>query len=370
MSDQDKASKTEEPTSKRLKEAFAEGQFAKAPEVAAAFTLAAAFVVFVFIVPSHAALLAELGRRTFGRLGQVDFSHSSAVYWFQLFVKEGLVFLLPLFAVVVTGVVAAGALQTGFRISPKALGMKFERLNPVNGAKNLVSSHKFIQFAVDLMKFGVVGVVLYIVIKRILKDPIFHFVVPPHHLVTFIYETFLVMLVNLLVALSIIATLHLLYQKKKKHDDLRMTKQEVKDEHRSQEGDPAIKNKRRSMAIRMMQKQMLAAVPNADVVVTNPTHYAVALKYEQGKDVAPVILAKGHQRFALRIKRLAQEHGVPTVENRMAARLLYKLGRVGEPIPSELYQVIAEILRYVYKTHRLYFHELRRRRLRGEGTHG
>jgi flagellar biosynthetic protein FlhB len=112
-----------------------------------------------------------------------------------------------------------------------------------------------------------------------------------------------------------------------------------------------------------MQRQMLAAVPTADVIVTNPTHFAVALKYERGRDQAPVILAKGENRFALRIKQLAAEHGVPTVENKPVARMLYALGKVGDAIPPELYQAVAEILAVVYLTHRYYYHELKTRRL-------
>jgi flagellar biosynthetic protein FlhB len=117
------------------------------------------------------------------------------------------------------------------------------------------------------------------------------------------------------------------------------------------------------MARRLTQKQMLSAVPTADVVVTNPTHFAVALKYERGKDKAPVILAKGENRFAQRIKALAAEHGVPMVENKPVARMLFSLGKVGESIPPELYQAVASILAVVYRTHRYYFHRLKARRL-------
>jgi flagellar biosynthetic protein FlhB len=123
----------------------------------------------------------------------------------------------------------------------------------------------------------------------------------------------------------------------------------------------------RRLARRLMQKQMLSAVQTADVVVTNPTHYAVALKYERGRDRAPMVLAKGENRFAQRIKALAAEHGVPTVENKPLARLLFSLGRVGETIPSELYQATAEILAVVYRTHRYYFHRLKSRRLEVAG---
>jgi flagellar biosynthetic protein FlhB len=142
-----------------------------------------------------------------------------------------------------------------------------------------------------------------------------------------------------------------------------MTRQELKDERKNSEGDANVKSAMRRLARRIMQKQMLAAVPTADVVITNPTHYAVALKYERGLDQAPVVLAKGENRFALRIKALAAEHGVPSVENRPVARLLFGLGKVGEGIPPQLYQAVAEILAVVYRTHRYYFHQLRTRRL-------
>jgi flagellar biosynthetic protein FlhB len=121
------------------------------------------------------------------------------------------------------------------------------------------------------------------------------------------------------------------------------------------------------MARRLMQKQMLSAVPTADVVVTNPTHYAVALKYERGKDTAPVVLAKGERLFAKRIKELAANHKVPMMENKPIARMLFKYGRVGQPIPAELYRAVADILAFVYRTHRLYFHELKHRRAEFEG---
>ena len=129
-------------------------------------------------------------------------------------------------------------------------------------------------------------------------------------------------------------------------------------------GDPNVKMAQRAMARRLMQKQMLADVPNADVIITNPTHYAVALKYERGVDAAPVVLAKGQNLFAQRIKAIASKHEVPTVENKPVARALFKFGQVGKPIPAQLYQAIAEILGYVYRTHRYYFYQLKSRRLK------
>jgi flagellar biosynthetic protein FlhB len=198
----------------------------------------------------------------------------------------------------------------------------------------------------------------------ILTDPIFYTPVPVHRLGSFIYDSTLALFFRLALAMGGLALLHYIFQLKKTEKDLMMTKQEIKDENRQAMGDPNVKMAQRAMARRLMQKQMLADVPNADVIITNPTHYAVALKYERGVDAAPVVLAKGQNLFAQRIKALASKHEVPTVENKPVARALYKFGQVGKPIPAQLYQAIAEILGYVYRTHRYYFYQLKSRRLK------
>jgi len=153
------------------------------------------------------------------------------------------------------------------------------------------------------------------------------------------------------------------YEKFKTTKELMMTKQEVKDERRNSDGNAFTKIAMRRMARRLMQKQMLAAVATADVVITNPTHYAVALKYERNKDKAPVVLAKGENRFAMRLKAIAIEHGVPIVENKPVARVLFSMSKVGEIIPTDLYKAVAEILAVVYRTNRYYFHRLKSRRM-------
>jgi flagellar biosynthetic protein FlhB len=143
-----------------------------------------------------------------------------------------------------------------------------------------------------------------------------------------------------------------------------MTRQEIKDENRQAQGDPNVKMAQRAMARRLLMRQMMADIPKADVIITNPTHYAVALKYERGVDSAPVVLAKGQNAFAQRIKSIGAKFEVPTVENKPVARALFKFGQVGKPIPAQLYQAIAEILGYVYRTHRYYFYQLKTRRLK------
>ncbi len=363
MSDTDKASKTEDPTSKKLSEAWAEGNFAKASEIPAVFTLIAAFIVLAFFGPERASVLGHFGREIFIRLNDIHLNVETSQYYIQLLITSGGAFMMPLLGAVFLAAIISNGLQTGFRLSPKALEPKLSKLDPIKGMQKLFSAQKIVQFLVDLFKFAVVAAILYFIIRKISKDPIFFDLVAPDHVLSFMYETFMLMFINLILAIGVIAAIHYIYQKKKTWDDLKMTQQEVRDEMKNQEGNPHVKRARREMAMRMSQNQMLEGVPTADVVVTNPTHFAIALKYERGKDKAPMILAKGEQRFARRIKEIARKNGVPMVENKPVARMLFRFGKVGEPVPSQLYQVIAEILSHVYRTNRYYFYQLQQRRL-------
>jgi flagellar biosynthetic protein FlhB len=271
--------------------------------------------------------------------------------------------VLPVLAACVGAAMFAGGVQSGFQLTPKAVTVRFEQLNPVAGFRRLFSKTIFVKAGIDLLKLGAIGLALFWGTRGLLEDPLFTAPVETAYLAQFLNQTTLAFFSRLLLALGVIAAISYGWEKFKTSRELKMTREEVKEEHRNTEGDAHVKAARRRLARRLMQKQMLSAVPTADVVVTNPTHYAVALKYERGKDQAPVVLAKGENRFALHLKEIAAEHGVPTVENKPVARLLFALGRVGETIPPELYQAVAEILAVVYRTHRYYFHRLKARRL-------
>jgi flagellar biosynthetic protein FlhB len=216
---------------------------------------------------------------------------------------------------------------------------------------------------IDALKLLAVAGSLYIGARGLINDPLFHSPVETAYLGRFIYAALTAFLSRIALSLGIIAAISFAYERFRNSREMMMTRQEVRDEQRSSEGDALVKGNRRRLARRLLQKQMLAAVATADVVVTNPTHYAVALKYDRATDRAPVVLAKGENRFARRIRELAAEHGVPAVENPPVARTLFALGRVGESIPPELYQAVAQILAFVYRTHRYYFHQLKARRL-------
>jgi flagellar biosynthetic protein FlhB len=363
MAETDQEQKTEQPTEKRLNEAMERGQFAKSPELSIALMLAALLGVFALTTQSASRDLAEYAVGIFSRYGVTAVSRETIPAELS-----GVLFttghaLLPLLLGCVGAALLAGGLQSGFRLSPEAALFKFEQLNPVAGFNRVFSKAVFARTGIDVLKLLAVGGVLYLGARGLMADPLFTAPVEAAYLGEFLSQATLLFLSRLLFAVGLVAAVSYGYEKFKTSRELRMSRNEIKDERRNAEGDAHTKAAMRRMARRLMQKQMLSAVATADVVVTNPTHFAVALKYERGKDQAPVVLAKGENRFAQRIKALAAEHGVPTVENKPVARLLFAMGKVNETIPTNLYQAVAEILAVVYRTHRYYFHRLKSRRM-------
>jgi flagellar biosynthesis protein FlhB len=362
MSDSDKDSKTELPTHKRLQDALEKGQFPRAPEVGVVLMLAGAMGIFSLTAGSAARDLGEMSVHVFQQIGSVQLELGTAPDQIaEVAIVIGKV-LLPVLGVTCLCALLAGGLQSGFNLTPEAFGFKPERLDIAAGFQRLFSKDTLVQGGVDLLKLIAICLVLWGAAQSLWEDPLYSAPVDAGYLGTYIDRATMTFLGRLILALGIIATISYWYQFLKSRRDLMMTRQEVKDEHKQSEGDGRVKGVMRRMARRLLQKQMLAQVPTADVVITNPTHYAVALRYERGVDQAPVILAKGENQFARRIKAMAAEHGVPTIENKPVARMLYALGRVDEPIPSELYQAVAEILAVVYRTHRYYFYRLKSRR--------
>jgi flagellar biosynthetic protein FlhB len=363
MAESDRDSRTEEPTAKRLSEAFSEGQFARSQDVNIAFSLAAAFIALLFAGPSIAGRVAEIGAFIFGHLHRFEINTSAVANLVGAVFGVLGALSFPIVATCLVAGVAASGLQTGFRLTPKVLEVKWERLNFVQGFSRVLSKAVFAQLGIDLLKLAALGAVLWGAIRRILDDPIFYTPVDIRHVGTFILDSSLYVLVRITVACGIIAVISYVYQWRKTRKDLRMTREEVKQERKNSEIDPHVKSAQRALARRLLQRQMLAGVPTSDVVVTNPTHFAVALKYERGRDRAPVVIAKGRDVFARRIKEIAARHEVPVVENKAVARALYRYGQVGREIPAQLYQAVAQILGFVYRTHRYYFHRLKARRL-------
>ena len=360
MADEDK---TEEPTAKKRSDSYSQGQFAKATEINTSLVLITAVLLIAMLAPSKTKDMMEFATNIFGRLHEIELTREGYMRILLALGKFMVMFVLPLCVMSFIVSLIAEGLQTRFRLTPKAFGFKANRLNPIKGLQRIMGKDAFVTFGVDFMKFSAVAIVIFISMLEIMQHPIFTSMVPPEQVGMFILELFLLILFRLFLMIAVIAIINYMYQRHSNHEKMKMTKQEVKEEQKSQEVDPHVKNAQRSLMGRLLRQQQLDEVPTADVVVTNPTHFAVALKYERGKDAAPVVLAKGSGAFARRIKGIAAEHDVPMVENVPVARMLYKVAQVGQVIPMELYQVVAEILAHVYRAHAYYFHRLKSRRI-------
>ena len=366
MADHDQEQKTEQPTDKRISEAHDRGQFARSAELSLLFPVAAALGVLTMTVASMSRDIAEYTIGVFTRFSVTTIQPDTVMVQIGEFLLTTGRVLTPLLVAIAGATLLASGIQSGFRLTPNVVTFKIDQLNVVANFNRIFSKSAFVRAGIDLLKLVAIGSALWLGTRGLIYDPLFSAPVEVGYLGEFLNRATILFLTRLLFALSVVAAISYAYEKFKTRRDLMMTREEVKEETKQSEGDGRVKGAMRKMARRLLQKQMLNAVKTADVVVTNPTHYAVALKYERGKDKAPVVLAKGENRFAQRIKALAAEHGVPTVENKPVARLLFALGKVGEAIPSELYQAVAEILAVVYRTHRYYFHRLKARRMEAE----
>ena len=360
----DDGNKTEQPTAKRLEEAHDEGNFARAPDVQLVAVLAAFLWSISVFGRGICEEIASVAVSIFSHLTRMEIRPESAGPWSYEAFKTMVVVVLPLSMACGFAGSLMGAVQSQFRLTPKVLDIKFERIDPAAGFQRVFSLAGLVKVLFETVRIGVVVWVIYGGLQQILVDPIFNAPVPLNRLGEFLTESAKVLLWRCILALGLLAAANYLYQFNRVRRGLMMSKQEVADETKQMEGDPKVRSALRAMARRLLQRQMLKAIETADVVVTNPTHFAVALRYDQRLESAPVIVAKGEQAFARRIKAMAQERGVPMVENPPVARMLYKFGRVGKPIPMNLYRAVAEILAFVYRAHREYFRDLKERRSR------
>ncbi len=341
--------KTEKPTGKRLEEAINKGQIARSPEVQTVFVLGGALLALGFSGRESWRAMSENCTLTLGHL------HDTPI---TLDAMQGLaissVLLLghcvwPVMAATVTGGLLAGGLQTHFRTSTDALGINWDRLNPVEGIKRLFSTRSAVATGLGAVKLSVIILLCYNVIQKILSDPIFSSSVDVARIASFMADSSFKIVIQVGVSLVVLAAADYGYKLWQNKEDLKMTKEEVKEESKNAEGDPGIKARIRRRRLSMSKRKMLAQVPKADVVVTNPTHIAIALRYDRKTMKAPQIVAKGIRLNALQIRQIAKDHQVPVIENKALARLMFKYGRVGGEIPAQLYAAVAEILAWVYR---------------------
>jgi flagellar biosynthetic protein FlhB len=342
--------RTELPTGRKLSRARSEGNIAKSADFSAAIDLSGSFIALLVLGPGLVATLAAILRSLLDARG---FSSPDSLEGVGVLLRfagsRGVQAVLPFLGALFVVSLVAQFIQVGWLWTYKPLHPKLQRLNPINGAKKLLGKNNLIKLSVNSVKLAVVGSVAVGVswgnIRKLSALPALD-ALPA---LAVVGNILISMLVWVLFILLVIGIIDYAFQRWNRIQKLRMTKQEVKDEIKSMEGDLQTKARRLRAARDMLYQQMAAGVKSADVIVTNPTHFAVALKYDAGKMHAPKVVAKGADYMALRIRQLAREAGVPIVEKPPLARALYRTTEVGRSIAPEFYQAVAELLAYVYR---------------------
>lgn len=346
--------KTEPATQKKLSDARKDGQVAKSKEIANGLGLIALFLLLKVWIGNISVSFLELFGGVYNRIPEMaEMPYGTVpVANIEMVVKQSMVQLLiimiPVFLVGVLVAFVSDVVQVKWRPTAKPLTPKFNKINPISGFKRILSPNSLVELVKAVAKIGLILYVAWSYMKGKLE---ILFYLLDMSILTAVQEIGTIVIdlgIRISAVFMIIALLDYIYQKWKFANDMKMTKQEVKDEYKDQEGDPQIKGKQRQRMQEASRRRMMQSLPEADVVITNPTHYAVALKYDSELYAAPVVLAKGADYLAAKIKEEAKAYDIEIYENKPLARMLYANVDVGAQIPAELYPAVAEVLAYVY----------------------
>lgn len=346
--------KTEPATQKKLDDARKEGKVAKSKELTAAFDLIVLFLVLKFFVGYVGTGFLEVFAFVYGNMD--DFVKVNRAYistqavsgFLTNMILKWMLIVLPFFIFGFAITLLISIFQVGWKVSAKPMEPKLSKFNPINGFKRIFSKDSLFNLLMSIVKIGLIGVVAYVRLKGREDEIFILYDMPLNQAVGLIGDIILdtglmISIVYLLVGLA-----DFVYQRIKFRDEMKMSKQEVKDEYKNTEGDPQVKGQQRRRMQEASRRRMMQDVPKADVVITNPTHIAVALKYDPQESPAPYLLAKGEEFVAQKIKEVAKEHGIEIVENKPLARMIYANVDIGAEIPPELYQAVAEVLAMLY----------------------
>jgi len=341
--------KTEEATPKKKDEARKKGQIARSADLPGSLILIFIFMSFIMMggyFKKHIMML-------FGNLFEdwllMDLTTANVMSLFTDVTIEMMLILLPIFAVTVLVGVLGNIVQYGFLLTGDPLKMKLSKLNPINGFKQIFSAKTVVEFLKSVLKLLIVAVLVYMTISKEWNRILILASLPIQQIFSFTAGLTVKLGIEIGVVLTVLALADFFYQRYEHNKSLKMSKQDIKDEYKKSEGDPIIKSRIRERQRKMAMQRMMQEVPKADVIITNPTHFAIALKYDATKMEAPKIIAKGMDHVALRIREIAKENGVVTMENKPLARALYERAEIGDVIPPDLFQAVAEVLAYVYK---------------------
>ena len=343
--------KTEEPTAKKLEDARKKGQVMRSTEVVTAATLLVFFLMLKVFVGFIGNRFISSFHKTLGSIGDYTsepFNTNMARTIIRSSLWDIVVAAFPIMIAGFVVTIVSILFQVKWKVTTEPLKPKFDKFNPVSGMKRLFSKDKIM----DLLKSTAKVIILAYVVYSYLKDQwplifkMYSYTLP--QAIAVIGDTVISVGIRISLFFAAIAVFDLFYQKWKFHQDMMMSKQEVKDEYKNSEGDPKIKSQQRQRMQQASQRRMMQDLPNADVVITNPTHLAVAIRYDKEAHEAPVVVAKGADYLAQKIKDVARANAVEIVENKPLARMVYHNVEIGAEIPPELYQMVAEVLAYVY----------------------
>ncbi|MFS1513184.1 flagellar biosynthesis protein FlhB [Chengkuizengella sp. SCS-71B] len=344
--------KTEKATPKKRQEARKKGQVAKSMELPSAFIFLFSFLFLYLFSSFFSNRVQQFFIVPLTEFMQWEITIENVMIILAELLNSMFIFLLPLLILSMVFGFLANYVQIGFLFTGEPLKMKLSKLNPIEGAKRIFSLRAAVEFLKSILKVSIIGAVSFLILWN---ERMNIFSLSSNSLDYMLsYTANLTVILGILIGLILIAVaaLDYLYQKYDFEKQQRMSKQDIKDEYKKTEGDPLIKSKIKEKQRQMAMQRMMQEIPNADVVITNPTHYAVAIKYDADKMQAPLVIAKGTDYVALKIKEKAEEYKIVTMENKLLARALYQQVEIGDSIPNELFQAVAEVLAYVYKLKR------------------
>lgn len=343
--------KTEEPTTKKLNDARNKGQAAKSKELTTAVSLFIFFIsikLFIGFVGNRLLSAYQYLYSSITKCTDNEFTLQLACSLLGNVIQIVVLTALPFLVFSFISAFVTEVAQVKWKISYEPLKPKFDKFNPVSGVKRLFSKDKIVDLLTSIFKILVIIFVVYDFLKDRWSMVFNMYSYTLFQAIELIGNTVIDVGIRISIFFLIIAAADWRYRKWKFHEDMKMTKQEVKDEYKNAEGDPKIKSQQRARMQQASQRRMMNALPQADVVITNPTHLAVALLYDKTKYEAPIVIAKGADFLAAKIKDVAKENNIEIVENKPLARMLYHNVDIGAQIPPELYQMVAEVLAYVY----------------------
>ncbi|CDQ40099.1 flagellar biosynthesis protein FlhB [Virgibacillus salexigens] len=341
--------KTEKATPKKRQDERKKGKVAKSQDVNTAILLLFSFIVLFVFGSSMKDGMTSLFEHTFTEFIHWDVTEATVHQLFTGATVEIAKILAPIMLIALIAGIASNFLQIGFLFTTESIKFDLKKIDPIQGAKRIFSVRALVELLKSLLKIVCIGAVTFAVIWIYKDDMMMLAFKTPDSALAFFGQVTMVMGITATIVLLVLSVLDYVYQRYDYEKNLRMSKQDIKDEYKNIEGDPLIKSKIKEKQRQMATRRMMSEVPQADVVITNPTHFAIAIKYDEAKASAPYILAKGADEVAWKIKEIAKANEIITVENKPLARSLYGSVDIGEVIPEEFFKAVAEILAYVYK---------------------